>query len=248
MPGPSPEADRAAPRRDSDRDGNGGGGPGPGATGGVGRRGPAGEIPRAVLERLSLYLREVEGLARRGVKTVSSHALGRALGLTSAQVRKDFGTLGQLGARGVGYRVDLVARALRRTLGTDRRWPIALVGVGHLGSALVRHRQFREQGFEFAALFDRDPALQGRRIEGVEVRALEDLPRLVPALGIRLAMLAVPAAEAQRVASLLVAAGVKGILNFASSALDVPGDVAVVAVDLAIHLEQLTHHIAHLRP
>src|ERR1041385_6043280 len=117
------------------------------------------ELPRAVLERLSLYLRQLESLSRAGTTTVASAELGRALGLTPAQVRKDFGNVGNLGARGVGYRVDLLAKALRRTLGTDRVWPVALVGVGHLGSALVRHRQFRDQGFAFAALFDRDPAL-----------------------------------------------------------------------------------------
>jgi redox-sensing transcriptional repressor len=208
---------------------------------------PRPPIPGPALERLSLYLRQVEALAHAGRMTVSSAELGRALGVTSAQVRKDFGAVGPLGARGVGYRVEPLARALRRTLGTDRTWPVALVGVGHLGSALVRHRQFRDQGFEFAALFDRDPALLGKSVEGLAIRPLEDLPRVVAAKGIRIAVIAVPAAEAQRVASALVAAGVKGILNFASRALDVPSDVAVVAVDLAIHLEALSYRIARLR-
>ncbi len=207
----------------------------------------SGPIPPAVLERLSVYLRQVEALARAGVTTVCSEELGRALGLTSAQVRKDFGMVGQLGARGVGYRVDLLARALRRTLGTDRTWPLALVGVGHLGSALVRHREFREQGFEFAALFDRDPALLGRTIEGLPIRPLDELPRAIAERGIRIAVIAVPAAEAQRVATLLAQAGVKGILNFASRSLEVPPDVAVIPVDLAIPLEALTHHVANLR-
>jgi redox-sensing transcriptional repressor len=203
-------------------------------------------LPRAVLERLSLYLRQLESLARAGTTTVSSTELGRALGLTPAQVRKDFGNVGNLGARGVGYRVDLLAGALRRSLGTDRVWPVALVGVGHLGSALVRHRQFRDQGFAFAALFDRDPALAGREVEGLPIRPIEDLERALREAEIRLAMLAVPAAAAQSVAGRLVAAGVKGILNFTSAPLDVPGDVAVVAVDLAFYLEKLTYHLAHL--
>jgi redox-sensing transcriptional repressor len=204
-------------------------------------------ISAAALERLSLYLRQAESLARAGVTTVSSEELGRALGLTSAQVRRDFAAVGPLGARGVGYRVALLARELRRTLGTDRTWPVALVGVGHLGSALVRHRQFREQGFAFAALFDRDPALEGRVLEGLPIRPLEDLPHIVRDQAIQIAVIAVPAAEAQRVADQLVTAGVKGILNFASRSLEVPPDVAVVAVDLAIHLEALTYHIAHRR-
>ena len=204
------------------------------------------EIPRAVLERMSLYLRQVEMLARSGISTVSSAELGRALGLTAAQVRKDFGSVGNLGARGVGYRVELLASALRRTLGTDRVWPVALVGVGHLGSALVRHREFRQQGFAFAALFDRDPSLSGREVEGVAIRPLEDLERVLREGEVRLAMLAVPASAAQEVAERLVRAGVKGILNFTSAPLAVPHDVAVVAVDLAFYLEKLTYHLAHI--
>jgi redox-sensing transcriptional repressor len=197
-----------------------------------------------VLERLSLYLRQVEALARAGASTVSSSELGHALGLTPAQVRKDFGNVGQLGARGVGYRVELLAQALRRTLGTDRVWPLALVGVGHLGSALVRHRQWREQGFAFAALFDRDPALAGKAVEGIPIRPVEELEKTLRDQGIRLAMLAVPAAAAQGVATKLVRGGVRGILNFTSAALEVPPDVAVVAVDLALYLEKLTYHVA----
>jgi redox-sensing transcriptional repressor len=208
------------------------------------------EIPRAVLERLSLYLRRLEALSRAGRATVSSADLGRALGLTSAQVRKDFGEIGQrvgaLGARGVGYRVGTLADALRATLGTDRVWPVALVGVGHLGSALVRHEQFREQGFRFAALFDQSPRVVGAEVEGLPVRHVDDLERGLREAGVRIAMLAVPAAAAQDVAERLVRAGVKGILNFTSAALSVPRDVAVVAVDLAFYLEKLTYHVAHV--
>lgn len=206
----------------------------------------ADELPRAVLERLSLYLRQLEAHARAGRRTVSSAELGRALGLTSAQVRKDVGLLDPQGARGVGYRVDHLTHALKRTLGTDRVWKVALVGVGHLGSALVRHRQFREQGFAFAALFDRDPALAGKALEGLKIRPLDALESALREGEIRLAMIAVPAAAAQAVADSLVRAGVKGILNFSSAALSVPEDVAVVAVDLALHLEKLTYHLAHI--
>ena len=207
---------------------------------------PPPELPRPVLERLSLYLRQLEALDHAGKKMTSSSELGKLLGLTPAQVRKDFAAVGTSGARGVGYRVQLLADALRRTLGTDRVWPIALVGVGHLGSALVRHKQFANQGFRFSALFDRDPALAGKTIEGLTIRPIQDLERVLEQEGIRLAMLAVPAPAAQSVADALVRAGVKGVLNFTSAALDVPEDVAVVAVDLALYLEKLTYHLAHI--
>src|SRR5205814_10196664 len=164
------------------------------------------------------------------------------LGLTPAQVRKDFGNVGSLGARGVGYRVEHLARALRRTLGTDRVWPVALVGVGHLGSALVRHRQFRDQGFAFAALFDRDPALAGRSLEGLTIHPVEELERRLRAEKIRLAMLAVPAPAAPAVAARLLPAGVKAIPHSTPAPRDVPSDVAAVAVDPALSLHKLTHH------
>jgi len=207
-------------------------------------------IPRAAQERLSLYLRHVELSQRAGRTTVSSAELGGALDLTPAQVRKDLSALGQwagkLGARGVGYRVDTLSTALRAALGTDRVWPVALIGVGHLGSALIRHKQFRDQGFRFAALFDASPALVGTTLEGLRIQSTDALEAGLREASVRLAMLAVPAAAAQGVADRLVRADVKGILNFSSAALDVPRDVAVVAVDLAFYLEKLTYHLAHV--
>jgi redox-sensing transcriptional repressor len=200
-----------------------------------------------VLERFSLYLREAEGLGARDIVTVSSQELGDALGLTPAQVRKDLGTVGPLGARGVGYRVDLVISALRRALGTDRGWPTALVGVGHLGSALVRHRGFQAQGFHFVAAFDRDPEVVGDRIDGLLVQPVAEMVETVRERDVRIAMLAVPAEHAQTVTDDLVRAGVKGILNFAAVGLEVPRDVEVVSVDLGFFLEQLTHHIISIR-
>ncbi len=205
------------------------------------------ELPRAVTYRLSLYVRQLNALARDGVTTVSSNELGQALGLTPAQVRKDLASVGQLGFPGVGYRVALLAAELRRALGTDRDWKIALVGVGHLGSALIRHKGFREQGFVIAATFDKDPALHGRTVEGLTIRPVEEIGAVVGREGIRLAMIAVPAEAAQDVADRLVAAGVKGILNFAAVGLDVRDDVQTSTVDLSMHLEQLTYHVTSLK-
>src|SRR5438874_10359226 len=196
-------------------------------------------LSRAAVGRFSLYLRHLEPFEREGVDTVSSRRLAQELGLTDAQVRKDIAFLGSLGHRGVGYPTrDLIA-ALRRRLGIDRQWNIAVVGVGNLARALLRYRGFKQQGFRIVALFDADPAQVGRRVEGLEVHAPDALGRIIGQSGAELALLTVPADAAQGAADSLVAAGIRGILNFAPVVLRLPKHISLVAVDLAIQLEQL---------
>ncbi|MBI3726654.1 redox-sensing transcriptional repressor Rex [bacterium] len=200
-------------------------------------------LPKAVSQRLSLYLRHLEALEAKQRGTVSSSQLARALGLTAAQVRKDLAYFGQFGFPGVGYKVPNLAQEVRRILGTDRTWRVALVGAGNLGTALLRYRGFRRQGFEIASVFDADPRLDGKTVAGVRVHPIGELSRVVRDEGIKLAILAVPAEAAQEVASSLAQAGVRGILNFAPTRLDVPESVRVHAVDLALQLEQLAFRV-----
>jgi redox-sensing transcriptional repressor len=203
--------------------------------------------PEPAVRRLSLYLRELEGLRQSGRHTLSSKQLGEVLNLTDAQVRKDLAYFGQFGHPGIGYRVDELIGRLRSILGTDRTWNVLLVGAGHLGSALLSYRGFSKKGFEVVAAFDNDAAKVGTRIglpPGLEVLPLERMPAIVAEQGIQIGMLAVPAPVAQETASMLVAAGIKGILNFAPASLNVPEDVATANVDLAVHLEQLAFRIS----
>jgi len=202
---------------------------------------PASEssVPKAVVSRLSLYLRELEHLVRDGHATTSSNHLGGRLGFTDAQVRKDLAYFGHFGYPGIGYRCDELIVAIRRILGTDQQWAAALVGVGNLGRALLGHKGFQQRGFRVVAAFDADQRKVGGEIEGVPVYLLNDLPELARNHRIRLGMIAVPASEAQSVADRLVASGVEGILNFAPVTITLPPHVAQVGVDLAIELEQL---------
>lgn len=200
---------------------------------------PEGPVPKAVVSRLSLYLRELQHLMRDGQQTTSSTQLGRVLGFSDAQVRKDLAYFGQFGYPGIGYRCEELVREIKRILGTDRQWPVALVGAGNLGRALVGYKGFGQQGFRVAAVFDVDEMKVGREIEGIHVYTLEDLPRVVAEKGIRLAILAVPAAAAQDVADKLAEAGIDGILNFAPVTINSPDHLHTVGVDLAIELEQL---------
>ena len=201
--------------------------------------------PKAVVSRLSLYLRELQRLVREGVETTSSGQLGRFLGLSDSQVRKDLAYFGHFGHPGVGYRCDDLIAAIRRILGTDRDWPVAIVGAGNLGHALLGYRGFARQGFRVVAAFDIDPEKANTAIHGVRIYPLEQLSEVVAEQGIKLGLIAAPAAVAQQVADQLVAAGVSGIVNFAPVTLNLPHTVSQVGVDLAMELEQLSFSVVH---
>jgi redox-sensing transcriptional repressor len=194
---------------------------------------------RASVGRLCLYLRRLETLLREGTTKISSRLLGEALGVTDAQVRKDLAYLGNLGHPGIGYAAPELIAAIRRVLGIDRDWAVALVGVGNLARALLRYQGFVERGFRFVALFDSDPAKVGQRVAELEVHALEAMPAVIAATGAELGALTVPSEAAQSVAEALVAAGIRGLLNFTPQVLRLPPEVSVVSVDLTVQLEQL---------
>jgi redox-sensing transcriptional repressor len=209
------------------------------------RREPSGDklAPKAVVGRVSLYLRQLEAFQRQGHTTISSSQLGAALAINNAQVRKDLAFFGQFGYPGIGYRIEELSTALRRILGIDRDWPLALVGLGNLGRALLRYRGFRSRGFHIVALFDNDPQKIGRTHDGLLVEPIEAMPQTVASRNISLAVLSVPADAAQRVADQMVACGILGILNFAPVPLSVPTGVSVLAVDLSVQLEHLAYKV-----
>ena len=202
-------------------------------------------VPKVVVSRISLYLRELQRLQAAGQQTISSGTLGALLGFSDAQVRKDLGFFGQFGYPGVGYRCDELIHAMRDILGTNHRWPVVMVGVGNLGQALLGYRGFGRQNFSIEAAFDTDPAKVGTIIQGLTIRDIAELPEVVRRLGIRLGMIVVPADRAQEVADRLVAAGIDGIVNFAPVTLILPPHVETVAVDLAIELEQLSFAVTN---
>ncbi len=209
------------------------------------RRDQRGEklAPKAVVGRVSLYLRQLETFQRQGHTTVSSSQLGAALAINNAQVRKDLAFFGQFGYPGIGYRIDELIATLRSILGIDRDWPLVLVGLGNLGRALVKYRGFRSRGFHVVALFDNDPEKVGEIHDNLTVEPLESLRKVVTSRGVNLAVLTVPSDSAQRVADLMVASGITGILNFAPVPLNVPPTVNVVGVDLSVQLEHLAYKV-----
>jgi len=206
---------------------------------------PESGVPKAVVNRLSLYLRELQHLLRDGHQTTSSSHLGSLLGFTDAQVRKDLAYFGHFGYPGIGYRCEELIPEIKRILGTDRAWPVAMVGVGNLGRALLGYRGFGQQNFRIAAAFDVDPEKIGAVIEGVRVHHLDRLAEVVRDQHIQLGMIVVPANSAQSVADKLVTAGIEGIVNFAPVTIVLPPMVSVVGVDLAMELEQLSFAVVN---
>jgi redox-sensing transcriptional repressor len=201
-------------------------------------------IPEMTVRRLSVYSRCLAQLEEDGVKTISSQDLAARFHLNSAQVRKDLAYFGEFGIRGIGYDAATLRGAIQRILGLDREWRVVLVGFGNLGSALFRYRGFARQGFRIAAIVDDDAAKVGRTVDGLAIRPLDELPRLVQGAGIQIGVIAVPAESAQIVTDRLVEAGIRAILNFAPTRVTVPKDVRLQYVDLSIELENLSFHLA----
>ncbi len=203
--------------------------------------------PKAVVGRVSLYLRQLENAQRQGQAMISSSQLGAGLGISDAQVRKDLAFFGQFGYPGIGYRIEELIAALRRILGIDRVWPTAMIGLGNLGRALIRYRGFRSRGFHIVALFDNDPKKVGQSHGGLTVQHFDELAETVEARGIELAILSIPAENAQRVADQVVSCGILGLLNFAPVTLTVPPTVSVIAVDLSVQLEHLAYKVQNTK-
>ncbi|HWL54098.1 MAG TPA: redox-sensing transcriptional repressor Rex [Chthoniobacteraceae bacterium] len=201
------------------------------------------EIPRKAVYRLSLYYRALQRLHANAIETVSSDALAKAAGVKPTQLRKDLTHVGQLGTRGLGYNVALLTAKMTEVLGTARLQPVILVGVGHLGAALVRYRGFQKEGFEVLAGFDEDAERQRAVDLGLKVYPMSELAPFVRERQVKMAILTVPAKVAQEAANDLVAVGIQAILNFAPTVLQVPDGVVVNNVDLAIELENLSYFI-----
>jgi redox-sensing transcriptional repressor len=202
------------------------------------------KVAESTIRRLSLYLRFLEEFEGQGMATVSSGALASRGGTTSAQVRKDLSFFGSFGKRGLGYPVPELVERLRGILGLTRRYSVAMIGAGKIGSALVQYRGFRQRGFDIVAIFDVDPGKIGRQWNGLPILDIDALESHFGQGGIDMAVLVTPAEAAQPLADRLVALGVKAILNFAPVQLVVPEDVVVKTVNLALELETLSYALA----
>ncbi len=199
------------------------------------------KIPATTIPRLSVYVRALQKLRADGVVATSSDEMAEQTGLTAAQIRKDLAYFGQFGVPGRGYYVENLYRELAMILGLNRRWRVALAGVGHLGYALLAYNGLKKQGFDVVVAFDKDPAKIGQTWEGVRIYDMAAAVKEVPARRVDIGIIAVPAAYAHDVCDVFVKAGLKSILSFAPERFRVPPGVTVKWVDLAMELEWLSY-------
>jgi redox-sensing transcriptional repressor len=198
------------------------------------------DVPAATVPRLALYLRKLRELRSRGVSRVSSRDLADMIGLNAAQIRKDFSYFGEFGTRGVGYEVTRLVEEISHCLGLDRAWSVIIVGAGLLGTALARYRGFSEQGFRLVGMFDDSATVIGASYGAGRVQGIAELEDFCRNEQVDIAMVTVPAAEAEATIERLVAVGVRAILNFAPVRVHAPQDVLVRQVDLSSELMSLT--------
>ncbi len=201
------------------------------------------EISPLTLNRLSLYLRCLRSIAAEGVGTVSSQQLADQFRLSAAQIRKDLAQFGEFGIRGVGYRVEPLAERLTELLGLDRFHPLVIIGMGNLGSALAASVGFNSGCFKVVAGLDNDARKIGKRIGDIEVQDAAGLARVVEETEAEIGILTVPAEVAQAKYDALADSGVKAVLNFAPTVLELRPEVRTKSVDLLIDLEELGYFL-----
>ncbi len=200
-------------------------------------------IPDIVVGRLPLYLRALQRMLQEGRQVTSSQELGERLGISAAQIRKDLSQFGEFGKQGTGYNIQFLYEKLAHILKVDCVWDMAVVGAGDVGHALARYQGFTDRGFRVAMVFDNDPQKIGMKIGPYQIQSIDNLVEAVRESGIRIAMLAVPAEQAQEVTNKLVEAGVKAILNYAPINLNVGPEVKVQYIDPVIHLQRMSYYL-----
>ena len=201
-------------------------------------------ISQATIDRLPLYFRTLRLVEDEQMNIISSDELGRRLDITPEQIRKDLATFGQFGRKGIGYDVRELKNRIENILGLQNDWRLAIVGVGHLGGALASYVNFSSLGFSVVALFDKNKKIVGTEINGIKISSVGKIKEIVAKKAVDIGIITVPAAEAQNVAEKLVAAGVKGIWNFAPIKLNIPSEIPLVNEDLSVGLSALSYHMS----
>ncbi|HUI87707.1 MAG TPA: redox-sensing transcriptional repressor Rex [Anaerolineales bacterium] len=203
----------------------------------------ADKVPDIIVGRLPVYLRALQRMAEKGMRTTSSQELGEHVGISAAQIRKDISQFGEFGKQGTGYSIPYLINKLREILKVDRMWDVAVIGAGELGHALSHYQGFANRGFCIVMLFDNDQSKIGKKVGEFTIEDSSCMVERLRGANVKVAMLTVPAAVAQAVANQLIQAGVRAILNYAPISLNVPDGVHVQYIDPATHLQRMTYYL-----
>ena len=202
------------------------------------------KISDQTVTRLSKYLRTLEELERNNIKTISSKKLAKQEGVTSAQIRKDFSFFGSFGRRGIGYNVAELKNKIRHILGLDHKWNLAIIGFGNLGKAFLNFQKHISENFKIKAAFDKDNRKIGNTTEGVRIYDIKDLKKIVKRQKIDIAVISVPASDAQKVIDIAEEAGIRAFLNFAPKTLHSNNDETVIRAEEPVtKLEYLSYNL-----
>lgn len=208
------------------------------------------KVPEATIRRLSRYSRCLEELEEKSEKVVSSAQLASKCAVNSAQVRKDLAYFGEFGIRGVGYYVKDLLSDIKRILGSNKEWRMAVIGMGNLGSALLSYKDFLKQNYKIVAAFDIDPPKVIGKVseklgKPMEVLHISRIKEVAKDRKIEIALIATPPTEAQGVAQILVDAGIRGILNFTPNQITVPEGFVVKNVFFTTILDNLAYLLSN---
>jgi redox-sensing transcriptional repressor len=204
------------------------------------------KIPKATITRLSLYCRQLELLEFDGYRMVSSEKMAWLCQVNPAQVRKDLGYFGEFGIRGVGYDVRDLQTELKKILAINRKWNMGIVGVGNLGTALLKHQNFSARGFHFVAVFDSDPEKIGTvHSSGLVVQDVDKIKSSAKELNIDIGVISTPFSGAQKIADIFIDSKINAILNFSPAQINVPENCIMEHIDFSIKLDILTYKLKH---
>lgn len=201
-------------------------------------------MPKARISRLSAYFHELNRMQKEGrPKVVSSNLLGKTLGFSQTQVRKDFAAFGEFGKKGVGYFVSDLILHISRILGLNQKWNIALLGAVRLDKILAHNRTIIDNPFKFQAVFDNDQTKLGKLLNGVEISHIDNLEKVIQEQNIHIAIILTPELVTQKLVNRLISSGIKGILNYTPHRLQVPDNFPLVNLNLSMGLSNLCYYI-----
>lgn len=197
-------------------------------------------ISPRVIERLTKYLRCLSNLELDDF--ISSEGLAKKMGYTAAQVRKDLSNFGEFGIRGKGYQIKSLCEDIEKILGINKINKMILVGVGRLGEALLSEPEFTNKNFNLVGVFEKSEEKIGNEIQGLTIKNIDTLKTFLEEnKDVEMAIITVPKKVAQELATNLVEFGIKAILNFAPTKLDLPKEISIENIDLYAKLQVLNY-------